>query len=67
MRWLLGLGDNVEVVAPAGLRRVIGEQAHKMARHYARLSVVGADEEDEQRAVEEDEQRAVEGQSLVVG
>ena len=50
LRWLLGLGDNVEVVAPAGLRRVMGEQALRMARHYARLSVVGADEEDEQRA-----------------
>ena len=46
LRWLLGLGDNVEVVAPAGLRRVMGEQALKMARHYARLSVVGEDPED---------------------
>jgi len=43
LRWLLGLGDNVEVVAPEGLRRVVGEQAHKMARHYARLSEVGKD------------------------
>ncbi len=43
LRWLLGLGDNVEVVAPEGLRRVMGEQAHKMARHYPRLIEVGED------------------------
>ena len=41
LRWLLGLGDNVEVVAPAGLRQVMGEQIAKMARHYAPLSVTG--------------------------
>ncbi len=46
LRWLLGLGDNVEVVAPAGLRQVMREQALKMARHYARLSVVGEDPAD---------------------
>jgi hypothetical protein len=29
------------VLAPAGLRLVMHEQAVKMARHYARLSVAG--------------------------
>ena len=41
LRWLLGLGENVEVVAPAGLRLVMREEALKMARHYAPLSVAG--------------------------
>ena len=41
LRWLLGLGDNVEVVAPASLRQVMVEQITKMARHYATLSVDG--------------------------
>ena len=35
LRWLLGLGDNVEVVAPEGLRRVMGEQLLQAAGHYA--------------------------------
>ena len=41
LRWLLGLGDNVEVVAPEGLRMVMREQSVKVARHYARLSEAG--------------------------
>jgi len=41
LRWLLGLGNNVEVVAPAGLRLVMREQSLKMAGHYARLLVLG--------------------------
>ena len=48
LRWLLGLGDNVEVVAPAGLRRVMGEQLVKAAGHYARLGGIGKDVGDEQ-------------------
>ncbi|WP_295429305.1 WYL domain-containing protein [uncultured Thiodictyon sp.] len=35
LRWLLGAGDNLEVVAPAGLRRVVAVQAGKMAAIYA--------------------------------
>ena len=50
LRWLMGLGDNVEVVAPAGLRRVVGEQAHKMARHYPRLN-----EQSEEAGAESDQ------------
>ena len=34
LRWLLGLGDNIEVVAPAGLRLVMREQMAKAVRHY---------------------------------
>ena len=34
-RWLLGLGADVEVVAPAGLRQMMAEQTRAMARHYA--------------------------------
>ena len=41
LRWLLGLGENVEVVAPAILRQVMREEAFKMARHYVPLSVAG--------------------------
>ena len=41
LRWLLGLGAKVEVVAPAGLRQLMGEQIAKMARHYVHLSVSG--------------------------
>ena len=43
LRWLLGLGDNVEVVAPAGLRLVMREQTLKAAGHYARLRVLDED------------------------
>lgn len=35
LRWLLGLGDNVEVLAPDDLRRVMAAQATKMAALYA--------------------------------
>lgn len=35
LRWLLGAGDNVEVVAPLDLRRVVAVQAGKMAALYA--------------------------------
>ena len=49
LRWLLGLGDNVEVVAPEGLRRVMGEQLVRAAEYYAVNNVVdeveGADAE----------------------
>ncbi len=34
LRWLLGAGDNVEVVAPPDLRRVVAVQAAKMAALY---------------------------------
>ena len=34
LRWLLGAGDNLEVVAPADLRRVVAVQAGKMAAIY---------------------------------
>lgn len=34
-RWLLGLGADVEVVAPAGLRQEMAEQTRAMAGHYA--------------------------------
>ena len=52
LRWLLGLGDNVEVVAPAELRRVVGEQAHKVARHYPRLN-----EQSEEAGAESDREQ----------
>ena len=48
LRWLLGLGDNVEVVGPEGLRRVMGEQLVRAAGHYARLGGIGGDVGDEQ-------------------
>ena len=35
LRWLLGAGDNVEVVAPKELRHVVAVQAGKMAAVYA--------------------------------
>ena len=35
LRWLLGAGDNVEVLAPADLRRVIAAQTAKAAALYA--------------------------------
>jgi CheY-like chemotaxis protein len=35
LRWLLGAGDNVEVVDPPDLRRVVAAQAAKMAALYA--------------------------------
>lgn len=34
LRWLLGAGDNLEVVAPAELRQVLAVQAEKMAAIY---------------------------------
>jgi hypothetical protein len=34
LRWLLGARDNVEVVGPAELRRVVAVQAAKMATIY---------------------------------
>jgi proteasome accessory factor B len=34
LRWLLGCGDNVEVVGPADLRRVVAVQASKVAALY---------------------------------
>ncbi|KAA6184484.1 WYL domain-containing protein [Thiohalocapsa marina] len=34
LRWLLGAGDNLEVVRPEGLRRTVAEQARKMAAIY---------------------------------
>jgi hypothetical protein len=41
LRWLLGLGDNVEVVAPAGLRLVMREQMAKAMRHYDEADGLG--------------------------
>jgi proteasome accessory factor B len=35
LRWLLGAGDNLDVVAPAELRHVVAVQAAKMAGLYA--------------------------------
>lgn len=35
LRWLLGAGDNVEVLAPPDLRHVMAVQAAKMAARYA--------------------------------
>lgn len=34
LRWLLGAGDNLEVLAPAELRHVVAVQAAKMAARY---------------------------------
>lgn len=34
LRWLLGGGDNIEVIAPAELRQVVASQAAKMAGLY---------------------------------
>ena len=42
LRWLLGAGDNVEVIGPAELRRVVAVQAAKMAGLYARESATSA-------------------------
>ncbi|MBP8197618.1 MAG: WYL domain-containing protein, partial [Chromatiaceae bacterium] len=35
LRWLLGAGDNLEVMAPAELRRVVAAQSAKTAALYA--------------------------------
>ena len=35
LRWLLGSGDNLEVVAPADLRHIVAVQAAKMAACYS--------------------------------
>lgn len=35
LRWLLGCGDNVEIVSPADLRHVVAVQAAKVAALYA--------------------------------
>jgi predicted DNA-binding transcriptional regulator YafY len=35
LRWLLGAGSNIEVLAPPSLRRVVAAQALKMAKIYA--------------------------------
>ena len=35
LRWLLGCGDNIEVVAPAALRDTVRQQSMKMAGIYA--------------------------------
>lgn len=40
LRWLLGCGDKVEVLAPATLRAVLAAQATKAARLYAPLPPV---------------------------
>ncbi len=40
-RWLLGLGANVEVVAPDGLRQVMRDQTLRMTRLYTRLNLRG--------------------------
>jgi predicted DNA-binding transcriptional regulator YafY len=41
LRWLLGLGDNVEVVAPSGLRLAMREQMAKAVRHYEAVDGLG--------------------------
>ena len=43
LRWLLGLGENLEVVAPASLRQVMPEQTGKAARHYTSRTQMIAD------------------------
>jgi predicted DNA-binding transcriptional regulator YafY len=35
LRWLLGAGDNIEVLAPDDLRRIMARQANKMLALYA--------------------------------
>lgn len=42
LRWLLGCGDNVEVLEPEDMRRVMAAQAAKMAGLYAAPSDVNA-------------------------
>lgn len=44
LRWLLGAGDNLEVVSPPDLRHVVAVQAGKMAAIYGDLS--GESDED---------------------
>jgi predicted DNA-binding transcriptional regulator YafY len=44
LRWLLGLGGNIEVVGPAQLRRVVAAQALKMSRIYHPNDAALADE-----------------------
>lgn len=39
LRWLLGCGDNIEVLAPEKLRTVVATQAAKMAAHYVQPEV----------------------------
>jgi proteasome accessory factor B len=36
LRWLLGAGDNLEVVGPADLRHVVASQSAKVAALYAK-------------------------------
>lgn len=36
LRWLLGCGDNIEILAPERLRNVVAAQAAKMAAQYAK-------------------------------
>jgi hypothetical protein len=38
LRWLLGAGDNVEVLAPLALRRVVAAPTSKMALLYPESS-----------------------------
>jgi predicted DNA-binding transcriptional regulator YafY len=40
LRWLLGAGDNLEVIAPPDLRHVVAVQAGKMAAIYSDRSGV---------------------------
>lgn len=42
LRWLLGAGDNIEVVAPDGLRAVVQQQAQRMSAIYVPPAVEGA-------------------------
>ena len=43
LRWLLGAGANVEVIAPEELRRVVADQAAKMAALYPDSPEPGSD------------------------
>ena len=40
LRWLLGAGTNIEVIAPLGLRGVIAEQARKTAEIYKKHPII---------------------------
>lgn len=42
LRWLLGCGDNIEVLAPERLRNVVATQAAKMAERYAQSAGTAA-------------------------
>jgi proteasome accessory factor B len=38
LRWLLGAGDNLEVMAPPDLRRIVAAQTRKAAALYESMT-----------------------------